>query len=67
MWGQKNGIFDSKSSGCEAKPPQWHACFFVSRSQQTEGHRPSANFVSNTAVPLCIAGMQKKKNRKQIK
>jgi len=29
-------VFDSKSSGCKAKPPQWHARFFVARGQQTK-------------------------------
>ena len=47
-----------------AKPPQWHARFFVTRGQQTEGRRPSAIFVLSTTAPLCIAGMQKRKEKK---
>jgi hypothetical protein len=35
-------VFDSKSSGSKAEPPQWHARFFVATGQQTEGRRPSA-------------------------
>jgi hypothetical protein len=65
--GSENGSFDSKSSGCKAKPPQWHAHFFVSRGKQTEGRRSSANFVLSTAAPLCIAGMQQKKEKEKRK
>jgi hypothetical protein len=32
--GSENGkVFDSKSFGCKAKPPQWHACLFVTAGQ----------------------------------
>jgi hypothetical protein len=40
--GSEKGSFDSKSSGCKAKPPQWHARFCVQRKQQMEERRPSA-------------------------
>jgi hypothetical protein len=66
--GSENGkVFDSKSSSCKAKPPEWHARFFVTLAKQTEQRRPSANFVLSTAAPLCIAGMQKKKKKKKKK
>jgi hypothetical protein len=41
-----------------------HASLFP-EDKQTEGRRSSANFILSTAALTCIAGMQKKKKRKE--
>jgi hypothetical protein len=63
--GSENGSVDFKSSGCKTKPPQWHACFFVSRGQQTEGHRPSAICLKYCSAAMYYRLEKEKKKKKE--
>ncbi len=70
--GSENGKdFDSKSSGCSAKPPQWHAHFFVTTGQTHRRMQTKCKF----CLMYCSAAMycrhakekEKEKEKKQMK